>query len=279
MKTPQEQYLVFTGLDGAILDANPDTIQEVLPALELLRSRNVPLIATSLRTAAEVLPIVKSLDLPDPFIVEGGGAIYIPEDALKIGYKFQKTADNYRVIEFGTHRASILKKLVRLRQDQGFNLIGFSELTVKQASNWGDISPEEIRAAQAREYSEPVLFQGSAEELGRLNSEIESQRLRIMRFNRSFLLTGENDEGNAARFLTQLYREEFQGKSVVSIGLGDNHLSTSLLYAVDIPVLVRRPDGKFDDQVGRFGMKFTRNPGPIGWSQAVIALITEDPEA
>ncbi len=279
MKAPQEQFLVFTGLDGAVIDARPNCLQEILPAIELMRSRNIPLILSTMRTAAEILPLLEALDCKDPFIVESGGAVYVPEDYFNIPFSYQKCINRYRVIEIGSKHEMLLENLEQLRQSQGLKIIGFSELSPQQAASKGNISLEEIQAAQSREYSEPVIFEGEAEALARLREEIEKRHLRLLENNQYFMLTGDHDEGSAVRLLMQLYREEFSGKSLVSIGLGDNRLSAPLLYTVDTPVLIRRPDGTFDDHVGRRGLKFTRDPGPAGWNQAVIALITHDPDA
>jgi mannosyl-3-phosphoglycerate phosphatase len=279
VKTPPGQFLVFTGLDGALINSDPDGLQEILPALELLRSRNIPLVASSMRTAADVLPLLKSLDLADPFIVENGGAIYIPDGMLKVEFKHHKRVENYRVIEMGGKRQEILRKLAKLRRDHQFSVTGYSELDPRQAADLGEIGTEAFEAAHAREYSEPILFEGTGEDLQRFQNEIEKQQLRLARYGQAYLVTGDHDEGSAVRLIMQLFREQDPERPVVSVGLGDSELSSPMLHAVDIPILVRRSDGKFDERVGRYGMKFTRNSGPVGWNQAVIAIITEDAEA
>jgi mannosyl-3-phosphoglycerate phosphatase family protein len=279
MKTPQGQYLVFTGLDGATLNSSQESLQEILPALELLRSRNIPLIAASMQAAQEVLPLIRALDLTDPFIVENGGAIYVPNDSLAVDFKYQRKVENYRLIELGGSRRELMRKLAKIRQHGRFDLQGLSELEPAQIAEWEDLDSDQVRAAQALEYSELIRIKGENGELQRFQAEIEQQQMRLLRYGEYHLLSGDHDEGSAVRILLQLYRESNPDKLVISVGLSDNYLDSSMLHAVDIPILVRQPDGRFDEQVGRFGMKFTRNPGPVGWSQAVIAIITEDAEA
>jgi len=279
MKTPQGQYLVFTELDGAAINSSQDGLQEILPALELLRSRNIPLIATSMQSAEEVIPLIQALDLADPFIVENGGAIYVPDGSLKIEFKHNKRIQDYRVIELATSRQEIRHKLAAVRRQGEFKIEEFSKLRPDQTSDWSDLSPEQIRAAQSREYSEMVTFRGENGDLQRFQAEIELQQMRLMRYGDYFLVSGDHDEGSAVRLLLQLYREAHPDRPVISVGLSDSYLGSAMLHAVDIPILVRKEDGRFDEQVGRYGLKFTRNPGPVGWNQAVIAIITEDPEA
>jgi mannosyl-3-phosphoglycerate phosphatase len=279
MKVLPEQYIVFTGLDGDMIDPHPETLHEVLPALELLQSRDIPLIGTTVRSAAEILPIIKALDFAGPFIVENGSAIYIPTGFLELEIPFQKKVDHYDVIEIGLQRDVILQKLVNLRQKQGFKVTGYSELSDKEAANYIGIRQEEMEKAKAREYSEPLIFEGDEDDMEQLKLAAEAMSLRIWPQERYYVLSGDHDCSDSARLLLQFYREQYPDQPLISIGLGDNFLSAPLLYAVDIPVLVRQLDGRFDDQVGRRGLKFTRDPGPVGWNQAVIALVTQDQEA
>lgn len=279
MITTQKQMLVFTGLDGDMIDPGPEGIQVILPALELLRSRDVPHIIATVRSAAEILPTLQALDHYDPFIVEAGAAIYIPKDRFKINFPHQKTIGDYKVVELGTSRDTIREKLAVLRHEHNLEVVGLSELEPDQAAGIIGLSPAEYQNATRRDYSEAIIFNGEADGLARLQSIVEIMRLRLARHDHIFVLTGDHDQGSAVSFLLQLYREEYPDLPLCSIGLGDNILNAPLLYTVDTPILVRRPGGRFDDRVGRHGMKFTREPGPLGWSQAVIALVTEDPEA
>lgn len=278
MKEPQSQYLVFTGLDGSMFDSASSDIKEISPALKLLRDCKIPLIATTDKTAEEVLAILQVFNMGDPFIVENGGAIYIPEDAFTITFNYQKTVDHYRVIELGIQHDLVLEQIVKLREEMGYNIIGLSEMSPEQASKLGTFTLEDIRTARMRQYSEPVIVEGEPDEQQRMNAEIERMNLRIGPRANHLMITGDHDEGSAVRFLVQLYREEFADRQITTIGLGDDRLNAPMLYAVDIPVLVRKPDGRFDEQVGRRGLRFTRSPGAVGWNQAIIALITGEEE-
>jgi len=47
-------FLVFTDLDGTLLDHNTYGWEEAIPALELCRTRGVPVILVSSKTRAEM---------------------------------------------------------------------------------------------------------------------------------------------------------------------------------------------------------------------------------
>jgi mannosyl-3-phosphoglycerate phosphatase family protein len=279
MNTPNKQMLVFTGLDGDMIAPQAEVLQTILPALELLHSREIPHIATTERSAMEIMPLLEVMDHHDPFIVEAGAAIYIPHSLFKVKFSYQKTVGDYRVVELGVLARDIQEKLPLLRQQYGLEITGLSELNANEATGIIGLSAEDYQNLKLRQYSEPIIYDGPAENLPRLREAAEDLRLRLMRQERLFVLTGDHDEGSAISFLLQLYREEFPDVDIASIGLGDNAANAPMLYTVDTPVLVRLPGGRFDDRVGRRGMKFTREPGPLGWNQAVIALVTDDPDA
>lgn len=279
MKAPQEQYLVFTGVDGSVFDPELSCLQKILPALELLRSREIPLILSTVQTSQTVLPFVKALDHHDPFIVEHGAAIYVPSNAFKVDFKHQIIQDDFKVIQLGLDRTAIVDRIRSLREDIGLPIYGYSEISEASKPDGFNPEPDELIRAQSYQYSEPIFLRSGSADVETVSQKALEAGLRIMPWGRNFILTGDHDEGSAVLFITQLYREEFPHKSIVSIGLCDTARNARMLYAVDIPVLIRRGDNKFDEQVGRRGMRFTREAGADGWNKAIIALITKDPEA
>gem|GEM_PF-2416808 len=280
MTANPEQIIVFTGLDGSLIQAAAADAPEILPALELLRSRDIPLILTTIRPAAEALPLAQGLDGSDPLIVEHGAAIYVPKGALKLDLQHQRVEQGYLIIEIGLGRGDLVGHLVHLREEFNFLLWGYSELTPEQAAEMGaTLTGDDLRAAQPLEYMEPVVYLGPESELIRVQEELENRQLRWTPLDGRIFVTGDHDPGIAVRLLIQFYREAFPDRDVKSIGLGDSILDAAMLHAVDQPVLVRRPDGGFDQRVGRRGLLFTKHSDGQGWSQAVIALVTHDKEA
>ena len=47
-----------------------------------------------------------------------------------------------------------------------------------------------------------------------------------------------------------------------------------MLQAVDRPVLIRHEDGSFDSRIDIAGLVKTRSPGPSGWNETVLRLLT-----
>jgi mannosyl-3-phosphoglycerate phosphatase len=254
-----------------------DSLQDIQPALDLVLSRDIPLIPTCEKTPEQVFAVVDKFDKPDPFIVECGGAIYIPKRTFNIGYNYQRISRGHRVIEFGTPRAKITERLSKIRSELDFQFDCLTELTDEDVARSGiSLNPEDRKALCCRNHSEVIFFEGNHSERKRFEVEIGNTGLRIKDHDEYLIITGDHDEGTAVRFLIQLYREEFEGTAIKTIGLGSNWMDSPMLYAVDTPVLVRKPNGRFDGRVGKRGLKFTNDIGPVGWKQAVIALLTEE---
>ena len=76
-------FLVFSDLDGTLLDHNTYGWKEAVPALELCRTRGVPVILASSKTRAEMDVLRRRLSLSAPFISENGGGIFFPEETSK----------------------------------------------------------------------------------------------------------------------------------------------------------------------------------------------------
>jgi len=98
---PRLQWLVFTDLDGTLLDDGYQW-EAARPALELLRAREIPVVLCTSKTRAEVLPLREDLGLRDPFIAENGGAAYIPRNYFPFALPTARVEAGFQVLELGT---------------------------------------------------------------------------------------------------------------------------------------------------------------------------------
>jgi mannosyl-3-phosphoglycerate phosphatase len=94
MKKP----IIFTDLDGTLLDYSTYSFEKALPALQLLKEKDIPLIICSSKTKKEIEYYRKKLDNHHSFISENGGGIFIPK-----GY-FGFTPSPYSPLSNGGYR-------------------------------------------------------------------------------------------------------------------------------------------------------------------------------
>lgn len=269
-----QRMVIYTDLDGTLLDHASYSLDESRPALQLALARSIPIVFCSSKTRAEIEVIRQDAGVSGPFIVENGGAIYIPEHYFRFEIPGSHKREGYDVLEFGTAHADLVKVLQRLEAELGANLRGFHEMTVEQVASDCGLSLEEARRAKLREYDEPFAIEnGRAEVENKLAKRIVQLGLNLTRGGRYLHLLGDNNKGRAVQNLTGLFRRDDQ--ELITVGLGDSLNDLPMLKEVDLPFLVRKPDGRYDDELLRQlpRVHLAEGVGPAGWNAAVTDLL------
>ena len=72
--------VIYTDLDGTLLDHHTYSFEAASPALAMLRKNGTPVIPCTSKTLAETTHLMRALELDGPMIVENGAAIWVPQD-------------------------------------------------------------------------------------------------------------------------------------------------------------------------------------------------------
>ena len=241
------QYLIFTDLDGSLLDSRSYSFDAARPALEEIQARNVPVVLVSSKTRVEIEPLREQLNHHDPFIVENGGAIVVPLGTFDFPLDRARRRGNYQMVEFGTPYAMLRDVLKQIEEAVCTPLKGFGDLSLDELMRETGLTREAARRAKLREYDEPYLVAGPPSIAEEVCRQIMIRGLRWTKGGRFFHLTGSHDKGLAVLRLLQYYRERRHRDNglddIVTIGIGDSMNDLPLLLAVDHPVLVQKADG------------------------------------
>lgn len=274
----KRRYIIFTDLDGTLLDHDTYEYKDALEALDYIRHQRIPLILCSSKTRAEIEYYRRELGLEDPFIVENGAAIFIPQGILDTGDMAFVEYGDYKVIELGTQYSRIKGLFAAIKAETGLRFFGFSEMSVDQVVELTGLGRDMAALAQQRDYSEPFLFEDAPwrvlEEEARLadlERAAEKRGLKITRGGRFYHLVGDNDKGKAVQILKKLY--ETEGHVLVSVGLGDSPNDFPMLENVDIPVLIKKKDGQYAPCSKVKKVILAPDVGPKGWNRAVLDLV------
>jgi len=121
-----------------------------------------------------------------------------------------------------------------------------------------------------RKYSETVV-QIEYKKFKDFASIIEKEGLKIIPGNQYFDITLGNDKGTAVKILMDAFRKEFTN-NVIFFGIGDSKNDESMLSLVDVPMLVQKLDGSWED------LKFDKlnminGVGPKGWEIALELIL------
>lgn len=269
------RIVIFTDLDGTLLDATTYSFHAAMPALRLIRDMRVPLVICSSKTRAEIEHYRKRLVNSHPFISENGGAIFIPagyfppDIAAGIPYETDNCG-KYMIIRLGAKYRDLRIAVAELREE-GFEVCGFGDMTGDEIERVTGLGPDEAAMAKLREFDEPFLFEGDAEERERLAVAVKRKGFNITQ-GIFFHILGDSDKGKAVSILIDMYRRQYG--EIETVAMGDSANDLPMLLCVDHPVIVKKTGGNYDTHFDRENFERADGVGPEGWNIAITRLLT-----
>ena len=276
-----QQLIVFTDLDGTLLDHDTYRFDAAKRALDQLRRDNIPLILNSSKTMAEVFQIREALDNHDPFIVENGSLIAIPENYFKALDRWGESSDRlghpgYRVERLGGDRDRIVALLQKIRSEMDVKFIGFADMTVDALMDCTGLSREGATLAKKRSATEPILWQDSHAAFETFTHRLQAEGLQWVQGGRFISISEPFDKRDGVLRLVSLYQKRWlhhlkqdEDAGFISVALGDSPNDQGMLDIVDIAVIIKsdRSD-KIKLHHPKWVIRTTRR-GPEGWQEAM----------
>jgi len=266
--------VIFSDLDGTLLDHETYDWTPARPALEALAAQGIPLVLCSSKTRAEMRQLARAMALDMPLIVENGGGVWLPRswagdrpaDASDVG-------DGW-LVTLGTPTDALRPALARIAEAVATPLRGFGAMTVEEVAERTGLPRDVAALAWQREFSEPFVAEGAPPSLARLDAAAREHGLQVTQGGRFFHLIGPSDKGRAVRTVRDWTSGAPSGET---LGLGDAPNDLALLRAVDTPVIVPRPDGHAHPDVltALPHARVAPAPGPTGWNAAVLRWLEE----
>ncbi|MFW2587986.1 HAD-IIB family hydrolase [Sagittula sp. SSi028] len=251
------RLIVFSDLDGTLLDHASYSWQAAEPALAQLAKREIPLVLATSKTAAEVERLHSALALGDtPAIVENGAGVYRP------GQPLQAEGD----------MATIRAALARTPQDLRAHFLGFGDVDAEGVAAMTGLPLDSAAMAKQRMFSEPGQWSGTDAQRLAFVQNLAAQGVSARYGGRFLTLSLGRTKADAMREVCR----ELGG--TVTIALGDAPNDTEMLQEADHGVIVRNDHGvglpTLDGEAtGR--IRRTDAIGPAGWNEAILALLNE----
>jgi mannosyl-3-phosphoglycerate phosphatase len=272
--------MVFTDMDGTLLDHSDYSFSAALPALQRLNKLNAPIIPNTSKTYVEMQVLREQIALTDfPFIIENGAAIYIPAGFFPKQPEKTQLKGDYWVKEFSppiAHWHAIMKKLVA---DFADHYQMFSDMSLQQLMEVTDLSPQEAQRAATREYGEPLLWQGDEQTKARYIAQLRQFGANPLQGGRFLHVSGLCDKGMALHWLSKEFRAQFPQNSWISIALGDSNNDVAMLQAADIAVRIASPISKLPEVNQHSRLIDSQLKGPAGWDQCMQQILDQLEEA
>lgn len=263
----EARYIVFTDLDATLLDHETYRCDAARPAIELLKSRNIPLVFVTSKTEPEAKALQQKLGLCAPFIIENGGAVFIPRCCSRF-FDSDGAAD-CDVIRLGAAYDACVD-LIDTHKER-FGLRGFSHMHRDEVAERTGLHEQGAEMAKERYCSEPFVIEHE-HRIDELAELVGKEGFTITKGGRFYHLIGVNQNKGAAVKALLARAEAMTGTTYRSIALGDSENDFSMLSSVDIPVLIPKHDGSYA-ALELPGLIKAPYAGPKGWNAVIMKLL------
>jgi mannosyl-3-phosphoglycerate phosphatase len=264
------KQIIFTDLDGTLLDSKTYSYEKSLAAINRLKENGIPLIFCSAKTRAEQEVYRRELGLSHPFIVENGSAIFIPRAYFPFPFDYHKAVDDLLAIELSIPYSRVRKLLAKISKENDFRFTGFVDMSAAEVAEITGLNLESAKLAKQREYDEPVRFDSSGEQdLSKFFAKLGEAGLNWAYGGRLYHVLGGGDKGKAVEISSGLYRKMWG--EIRTVGLGNGRNDLSMLSQVDIPILVQKRDHSWED-INLPRLRKVQGVGPEGWSRAILEI-------
>ena len=262
-----QKLIVFTDLDGSLLDHHNYQWQAADPAINQLQQLNFPVIINSSKTGAEIKQLRKQMSLQTPFICENGAVIHYNHNITDLSIDQSQTklfAEPYQKIQH------ILRNL---QLKHSYQFTGFADMTTEQLIQSTGLDRVSANAALQREATEPLQWQDSEAKLEYFKIELAKQNLQLTQGGRFYHVMSPVNKGDAIQYIIKQYQQAEPSTDWLTAGLGDSINDIPMLEQVDYPVLINNPDGNKPDISHIDNLLITEEPGPAGWNSAIFKIL------
>lgn len=249
--------MVFSDLDGTLLDHDSYAFDAALPALAQLAARDIPVVPVTSKTLAELAPLMQAMQLSGAAIAENGAVI--------------KRADG--VIDAAMGIEHVHAALGALPSELRDGVYCFADMGVAGIAALTGLTQDAAALAAKRDATEPFLWRGAGDApLPALAAHLAEYGLRLTRGGRFFHIVPPRDKAAAMGALLADYDALPQ-----SWALGDGPNDVAMLLAATRGALIANPhvDAKALLPAGHTLYLSTAH-GPSGWRDAIEVFLAQE---
>ncbi|WP_244598137.1 HAD-IIB family hydrolase [Pseudohoeflea suaedae] len=253
--------IVFSDLDGTLLDHETYSFDAAKPALERLKSEGHVLVLASSKTAAEIAPLREAMGFAHcPAIVENGAGL------LQAG-ESGETCD-------GSAHEAIRAALSDLPERLRSRFEGFSDWGIAEIARRTGLAPEQAEKAARRRFSEPGVWSGSDTELEEFVTRLSKSGITGVRGGRFFTLSHGSTKASRMEAVLAMYPDA--GKVPKTVALGDAPNDVPMLENADLGIIIaNRAHAGIGSLGSEVSGKIIRSVkfGPEGWNEEMLRVL------
>ncbi len=266
------QYIVFTDMDGTLLDHHTYSHAEADEMLAKLKTMKVPVIPTTSKTFEEVTVLREEIGLSDPFIVENGAAIHIPHGFFKQKPANTQWFNGFWVRQFCSKKQYWLSLLKRVEREFTGLFTHFSAMSTEEIVEATGLSFEEAQRAANRQYGEPVLWKSDEQTKQKFIQALISVGAKPLQGGRFIHISGDCNKGSALEWFMAEYKRQYPDRFCQSIALGDGQNDVAMLDAADYSVRILSPVNEPPILSKQDNVITSTKTGPTGWTESLTEI-------
>jgi mannosyl-3-phosphoglycerate phosphatase len=274
------RHLIFTALEGALVDPRTESFAGAEEALSELERRKIAFVLLTSRTREEIDPIRRKMGHNHPFVTENGGGIFFPDGYFSLRIPGAMRTARYLSIAQGRPYAEVCEALDEIAEECAVGVAGFHHMSLREIADNTGLRPRSAELARAREFDEPFYFTSANDKaIARFVETARARGFDTRRGQTFWHLSSKCDAARAVRTLAQLFREATHIKLRL-VGIGGGEQDLTWLRAVDQAILL--PDTREDANASEHLQQNpgrTRTivmgdaPGAAGWNSAILNII------
>ena len=275
---PNNPALIFTDLDGSLLDHESYSFHAANELLKRLDNGNIPVIPVTSKTFAEVEKLRIKLNNYHPFIVENGAAIVIPKNYFSSRPKGSYENSGFWIIantESRHYWNSLLKQKAKIFAGE---FESFSSIVSAQGYQGiqalTGLSLEQAELSNNRDFSEPIHWLGSEARKQAFITTMTAAGASLTQGGRFLSLGGNDNKGSALLQLTQLYQQDQALSLIHTLAIGDSKNDITMLDAATSAIIIRSKAHSIPSLSRDRNLITSHAFGPEGWAESVSFWLT-----
>lgn len=253
------QFVVFSDLDGTLLDHETYEWRPASPALDFMREHAIPLILTSSKTAAEMRSLRAEMGFAHcPAIVENGAGI------LEAGDTVSDKSEIY---------SDLRQSLCHLPASLRSCFSGFGDWSNARVAELTGLTVMAAQAAKTRQFSEPGIWSGSPQAFDEFKARLSEKGITVQRGGRFTTLSFGADKAHRMKAVIEQYASTETRATIIALGDAPNDIA--MLEAADIGIIIPNPaHSGLPELSGESHGSILRaeSAGPLGWCEALMSV-------
>ena len=259
----KKQIIIFTDLDGSLLDKDTFKFAEIEDYFKKLISKGIKIIPNSSKTESELLDFNKLNNLNLSFISENGSSIQglnlihskLPEKVL-----LSRSVDQiYNIYNENIpyHLKNKITFILKLNSKEQQEIFGLPLNKMMLALN--------------RNYSLPIQFNGNEIEKNEFIQIMNNAGLTVQTGGRVMNICDNVNKSKAMSKALELISKKLD-EEIITIGVGDNENDIEMIKQSNYPCLVKN-DNFNSSLINIDNLITSSEPSPRGWSDVIKTAI------